>query len=441
MSSIGEPVVRSNSPGAFDELERAVVDMRERFLSIGEHITGLLTTLTHQIDTAPHASRASIHGAADQIARTQQKLRLQMTNLPANPEERYQIMRSLLQAQSGALQQLSIIVQQYTPQVAAPLERDGLATLSSFDNGFDWASAPRPPSLAGHELADEYYGGPPIRQARTAKPAPRPAKRPPAAARRGRGSTAVAIISSRTLAGMAFTVAAAVVAYSYFPTTELRKMFRGYRPAAILTSNNDMGAKPAKDQTSLASSTEPTVLPERPQLARAQTAPEEPAANTESTQTPALPVRTQLLNSGSEGQGSQGIVVTTPTTLPSLPVAPHTREAAPEADQGSAQAVLAPKPAAVAAETEAAEPEPPRFVAVVFTHQDRDAALEAFTDLRQRYPHVLAKRKAEAQPIEIADKGTWHRLVVLPAGTRQSAFGVCDRLEQAGYDRCWVKVY
>jgi hypothetical protein len=235
---------------------------------------------------------------------------------------------------------------------------------------------------------------------------------------------------------MAFTVAATVVAYSYFPTTELRKIFRGYRPAAILTSNNDMGTKPAKDQTSLASSTEATVLPERQLLARAQTTPEEPAADTASTEAPALPVRTQLLDSGS---GGQGIVVTTPTTLPSLPVTPRTREAAPEAEQGSTQAVLAPKPAA--AESEAAAPEPPRFVAVVFTHQDRDAALEAFTDLRQRYPHVLAKRKAEAQPIEIADKGTWHRLVVLPAGTRQSAFGVCDRLEQAGYDRCWVKVY
>jgi hypothetical protein len=447
MSSIGEPVVHSNSPGAFDELERAVVDMRERFLSIGEHITGLLTTLTHQIDSAPHASRASIHGAADQIARTQQKLRLQMTNLPANPEERYQIMRSLLQAQSGALQQLSIIVQQYTPQVAAPMDRDGLATLSSFDNGFDWASAPRPPSLDAPDLADEYYGGPPRRQARAARPAPRPAKRPPAPARRSRGSTAVAIMGSRTLAGMAFTVAAAVVAYSYFPTNELRKMFRGYKPAAILTSNNDMGAKPAKDQTSLASSTEAAVLPERPQLARAQTAPEEPAASTESAEAPALPIRTQLLNRGAEGQGSQaslGIVVTTPTTLPTFPVAPRVREAAPDADQGGGQALLAPKPAAVAAvtaETEAAEPEPPRFVAVVFTHQDRDAALEAFADLRQRYPHVLSKRKGEAQPIEIADKGTWHRLVVLPAGTRQSAFGVCDRLEQAGYDRCWVKVY
>ena len=71
-------------------------------------------------------------------------------------------------------------------------------------------------------------------------------------------------------------------------------MFRGYKPAAILTSNNDMGAKPAKDQTSLASATEATVLAERPQLARAQTAPEEPATNTASTEAPALPIRTRM---------------------------------------------------------------------------------------------------------------------------------------------------
>jgi hypothetical protein len=237
---------------------------------------------------------------------------------------------------------------------------------------------------------------------------------------------------------MAFTVAAAVVAYSYFPSAELRKMLRGYRPAAILTSNNDMGIKPAKDQTSLTSSTEATVLPERQPLERVQTTAEEPAANTASTEAPALPVRTQLLDSGAGGQGI--VVTTTPTTLPSLPVTPRTREAAPEAEQGSTQAVLALKPAAAAAESEAA-PAEVRFVAVVFTHQDRDAALDAFADLRQRYPNLLARRKPEAQPIEIGDKGTWHRVVVLPAGTRQNAFALCDRLELAGYDRCWVKAY
>ena len=64
-----------------------------------------------------------------------------------------------------------------------------------------------------------------------------------------------------------------------------------------------------------------------------------------------------------------------------------------------------------------------------------------FADLQQRYPAVLGRRKAEAQPIEIADKGIWHRLVVLPAGSRQSASGLCDQLQAAGYDRCWVKAY
>jgi hypothetical protein len=111
-------------------------------------------------------------------------------------------------------------------------------------------------------------------------------------------------------------------------------------------------------------------------------------------------------------------------------------------EQGSVtQVVAATKPSAATADSEIAPEVPSQFVAVVFTHQDRDTALDAFAELRERYPGVLARRKAEAQPIEIADKGTWHRLVVLPAGSRQNAVGVCDRLEAAGYHRCWVKTY
>jgi hypothetical protein len=78
---------------------------------------------------------------------------------------------------------------------------------------------------------------------------------------------------------------------------------------------------------------------------------------------------------------------------------------------------------------------------VVSTHRDKDAALDAFADLQSRYPGVLGQRKAEAQPIEIGDKGTWHRVVILPSGPRTSASGVCDQLYAAGFDRCWVKPY
>jgi hypothetical protein len=78
---------------------------------------------------------------------------------------------------------------------------------------------------------------------------------------------------------------------------------------------------------------------------------------------------------------------------------------------------------------------------VVFTHREPDSAIGAFADLQQRYPRLLAQRKGEAQPVEIADKGIWHRMVVLPAGPRQSADSLCDQLQAAGYDRCWAKPY
>ena len=118
------------------------------------------------------------------------------------------------------------------------------------------------------------------------------------------------------------------------------------------------------------------------------------------------------------------------------PAARRTRDPIPAAEPAKSPI------AAAESEVASAEPAAPsRFVAVVFTHQERSAALDTFADLQQRYPGVLGRRKAEAQPIEIADKGTWHRLVVLPAGSRQSASALCDRLQAAGYDRCWVKAY
>jgi hypothetical protein len=78
---------------------------------------------------------------------------------------------------------------------------------------------------------------------------------------------------------------------------------------------------------------------------------------------------------------------------------------------------------------------------VVFTHREPDSAIRAFAELQQRHPRLLARRKGEAQPVEIAEKGIWHRMVVLPAGPRQSADSLCDQLQAEGYDRCWVKPY
>jgi hypothetical protein len=77
----------------------------------------------------------------------------------------------------------------------------------------------------------------------------------------------------------------------------------------------------------------------------------------------------------------------------------------------------------------------------LFTNQHEPTVAKAFAELRQQYPQVLGNRKVESQPVRIAKKGVWHRLVVLPAGSREDAADLCGELMGAGYTRCWVKPY
>jgi hypothetical protein len=86
-------------------------------------------------------------------------------------------------------------------------------------------------------------------------------------------------------------------------------------------------------------------------------------------------------------------------------------------------------------------PAPEQFVPVVFTHREHATVLKTLSDLQQQYPKLLMDRKGEVQPVEMGKKGTWHRLVFLPAGSRPEATKLCDQLMAEGYDRCWVKTY
>jgi hypothetical protein len=88
-----------------------------------------------------------------------------------------------------------------------------------------------------------------------------------------------------------------------------------------------------------------------------------------------------------------------------------------------------------------AAPRGDQFVAVLFTHQHEPTVAKAFAELRQQYPQVLGSRKVESQPVRIARKGVWHRLVVLPAGSRDDAADLCGELVGVGYTKCWVKPY
>jgi hypothetical protein len=368
-----------------------------------------------------------------------------MANLPANPEERYQLMRSLLQAQGGALQQLSIIVQQQTPQpiAFAPNDNPGPGGLFPAGTDYDWTTAPRGAAMAGHALADEHFdylmhdGAPGRRpaqprhhQARPVQPpSERPAKTRPV---QRKGATAMAIVGSRMLAVVGLMLAAAVAAYVYFPSRDDAKARSSKRPTSVAADDR----KPAREPAALPDASAGTAA--RPRFI-ARLPAEEPSSDTAATGS-ALPAGIDRLSERGPDEPASSV---TTTAFPPWAGAPRGRVPTGEPEQTVQVAGAAKSAATGAAEAEAAsaEPAPPQFVAVVFTHQDQAAALDAFADLRQRYPALLSRRKAEAQPVEVADKGTWHRLVVLPAGSRQTAAGLCDRLQAAGYDRCWVKTY
>ena len=213
-------------------------------------------------------------------------------------------MRSLLQAQGGALQQLSIIVQQQTPQPIAPFAPNGAAgpgDLFPDDGDYDWTTAPRGAAMAGHALADEHFdylmhdGGPGRRPtqpqprlARSGQPRPnRPAKTRPARPRKG--ATAMAIVSSRLLAVVGLMLVAAVAAYLYFPLTDDRRARSGSRSAAVASDNRKPVQEPAAlPDVSSATAAKPRFIARLPA--------EEPAREPAETTGSALPARIERLS-------------------------------------------------------------------------------------------------------------------------------------------------
>ncbi|MFV0368423.1 MAG: SPOR domain-containing protein, partial [Hyphomicrobiaceae bacterium] len=68
-------------------------------------------------------------------------------------------------------------------------------------------------------------------------------------------------------------------------------------------------------------------------------------------------------------------------------------------------------------------------------------ALTRFADLRQQYSAQLGGMTPEVQQANLGSKGSYHRLIVGPPGSRGQANRLCSELKAAGYPSCWVKSY
>ena len=108
------------------------------------------------------------------------------------------------------------------------------------------------------------------------------------------------------------------------------------------------------------------------------------------------------------------------------------------------------KPAAKKATSTAAAASSPApsgagFVAVLASvpasSSSRINALQKFADMQQKYGTLLQDKTPDVQEANLGDKGTYHRLLVGPPGSRDSANALCTQLKAQGYSDCWVTAY
>ncbi|MGL4397961.1 MAG: SPOR domain-containing protein [Hyphomicrobium sp.] len=85
------------------------------------------------------------------------------------------------------------------------------------------------------------------------------------------------------------------------------------------------------------------------------------------------------------------------------------------------------------------------FVAVLASvprsTSSRMDALKRFADMQQKYGAVLNGKTPDVAEANLGAKGSYHRLIVGPPGSREQASTVCTQLKSQGYGDCWVTSY
>lgn len=137
------------------------------------------------------------------------------------------------------------------------------------------------------------------------------------------------------------------------------------------------------------------------------------------------------------------VVVAPPKTSAAADKTPETaavqtKAAVPKAD--------APKKVAAAAPADVGpKPTGAGYVAVLASVPASDSsridALKQFADMQQKYSVILQNKTPDVQEANLGEKGTYHRLLVGPPGSRDSASSLCVQLKAQGYSGCWVTAY
>lgn len=158
-----------------------------------------------------------------------------------------------------------------------------------------------------------------------------------------------------------------------------------------------------------------------------------PAPTKPSQGSGSAPLPVKMVSSSEE---TKPVVVAPPkkTAAEAPPAAP-----APKKEKVAA---LTPPPAA---SSSGPKPTGAGYVAVLASvpasGSSRIEALKQFADMQQQYTSILSNKTPDVQEADLGEKGTYHRLLVGPPGSRESASSVCTQLKAQGYSGCWVTAY
>lgn len=432
---------------AHGALEAQVARMRARFVAISQEIANELSALAKSAAQSASVREADLLSVAAQIAAAQARLCAEVDRLPASLQASYGLLQNALQAQQQTLLQLGVVARQHaSPQVTqiraqsnrpprgpeanlAPSVLNAHRATATVRAEAPVASSPfRWPSGSGPAAeeasaplgnvggiyvgpADEWE--PPPDEVGDQPPAPH--RSPRRAGATGLLAYSTALVSgavSRSLALMAVLGAGLLVAYATFPRA------------------GDEAAEPSKrlELPRRAADAVPPPVADGPRIGSPPLRPLEPRIDTHDAT-----VQIQRDRGGIWPQTAATSPQPAAPRSPGIVIDEPKQAARPVKTDAMAANAVVPAPAAA--------PRVDQFVAVVFTHQQRAAALLVFGELQEKYAKQLGRRQGEAQPVDLGKKGVWHRLVVLPAGSRKQASALCSELAAAGYDKCWVKVY
>lgn len=483
-----------------DEVERALASMRAGFLSGSEQIVAGVTALDEHLANAPGEEREAVQTAVARLLASHERIIAKLADLPPSSWDSFKVMIGAVKAQQAILDQVSHLVKEHVlsrqfktlsatafspappedepppfesafPSPAVPDDGNpsdaGLRPDDRFPVGSGFPTGVALPHDEGLPASGGFRSDDGLRADSDAglrnDPAAAFPSRTPPGGRRGRetGFRALTEAGLRTRADddadddveprsllallrertAGFRGLAAMIVVGVILGLLPREKLQEYAAHLVELIGSGSSEVEAPDQPPHPS---PDPPPTRLAAAAARSAERIAPSADAATATQELPEPATEVSS----QPKRAPVSRETVAAAEDRSAPESAPPVQLAAAGAARTASQPAPARVTAAAVNASPAAPaaaavqgQFVPVVFTHKDHATVVRALADMKDQFPNVLIGMQGEILAVDLGRKGTFHRLVLLPAGSRPQAAKVCSDLAAEGYDRCWVKPY